>query len=127
MGLDSVLSRLPGGIVGKFVEYGLKFVNTAVATFIGSKIGRGFGAKVQAGGMANIGVNLLADVAGAAGGPGDTIKSYLHGLGNYNLAYNMGQAMPSLSGMGNYNLAQGGQAMFSESGGDVYPAFEDVY
>jgi hypothetical protein len=127
MGLDSVLSRLPGGIVGKFVEYGLKFVNTAVATFIGSKIGRGFGAKVQAGGMANIGVTLLADVAGAAGGPGDTIKSYLHGLGNYNLAYNMGQAMPSLSGMGNYNLAQGGQAMFSESGGDVYPAFEDVY
>jgi hypothetical protein len=74
--------------------------------------------------MANIGVNLLADVAGAAGGPGDTIKSYLHGLGNYNLAYNMGQAMPSL---GNYNLATGGQAINSVSGDEVYPKLDSIY
>ena len=126
-GLDGVVARLPGGLVGQVVEFGLKFVNTAVATFLGSKISRGFGAKVQVGGMANIGVNLLSAVAGAAGGPGETIRSYLHGLGNYNLAYNMGQAMPGVNGLGNYNLSDGGQAMQSISGAGVYPEFDEVY
>lgn len=126
-GLDGIMARLPGGLIVKVGEYVLKFVNTGVAAWLAGKIAkRDFAQQVRAGGYANIGVNLLADVSGAFGGYGETVRSYLNGVGDYNLAYNMGQAMGGPF-LGNYNLAAGGQVMPSVSGDEVYPSFESVY
>lgn len=126
-GLDGILARLPGGLATKVAEYALKFVNTSIAASIAGFGGRGFSQQVRAGGFANIGVNLLSDVAGAFGGYGDTVRSYLHGMGDYNLAYNAGQAMGGPFRLGNYNLSDGSQAMVPVSGDSVYPGLESIY
>jgi hypothetical protein len=123
-GLDGIMSRLPGGMIGRVAEYAVKFVNANLAATIAGMFGRGFAGHVKTGGFANIGVSLLADVAGMSPVGGDLVTPYLHGVGNYNLAYNMGQAMPSL---GNYNLATGGQAINSVSGDEVYPKLDSIY
>lgn len=127
-GLDGLMARLPGGIVNKVGEYVLKFVNTSLAAALAGMVGkRGFANQVRAGGLANIGVNLFSDVAGLFGGMGETARQYLHGIGDYNLAYNMGTAMHPYPALGNYNLASGGQAMDSVSGAEVYPDLSSIY
>lgn len=126
-GLDGIMARLPGGMIGRVLEYVLKYVNTGLAAGIASKIGkRGFGERVRAGGFANLGVSLLGDVAGMLGGPGAMVSSYLHGVGDYNLAAG-GTVMNPYPAMGNYNLAAGGQAMQSVSGSEVYPDLDSIY
>lgn len=125
-GLDNLMAQLPSGAMARIGEYVVKFVNANLAGRIASMFGRGFGTQVRAGGFANIGVSLLSDVASMAPGGGSVLPYLPGGMGNYNLAYNMGQAMPS-GGLGNYNLATGGQAINSVSGDEVYPTLNSIY
>jgi hypothetical protein len=127
-GIDGVMASVPGGAARTIAEYALKVINIGLAASFAGMIGGKMSKNVRAGGMANFGVTLLSDLSTLAGPSGGTIRSYLSGVGDYNLAYGMGTAMhPAAPSLGNYNLVGGSQAMAPTSGYDVYAPLEGVY
>ena len=82
------------------------------------------------GAMANFGVTLARDVAGMLGGPGDRIRAYLSGMGDFFAAdgwpamgdYLNASGMPALAQ--NYqddNVVAGVESVYS-AGTEIYPA-----
>lgn len=126
LGLASVLGAIPGGAPRTLFGYVVKGVNVALVGVLSSVVlpGKSFAGlrtSLTRGAMANFGVTLARDVAGMLGGPGDRIRAYLSGMGDFFAA----DGWPA---MGDY-LNAGGQPALAENFRDdnVVAGAEGVY
>lgn len=140
LGLASVLGAIPAGAPRTLFGYVVKGVNVALVGVISSVVlpGKNFAGlrtSLTRGAMANFGVTLARDVAGMLGGPGDRIRAYLSGMGDFFAAdgwpvmgdyLNVGGNAALASNFQDDNVIAGGESVYS-AGTEIYPMAANKY
>lgn len=135
LGLAQVLGAIPAGAPRTLVGYVIKGVNVALvgvlsAVVLPGKSFAGLRTSLTRGAMANFGVTLARDVSGMLGGPGDRIRAYLSGMGDFFAAdgwpamgdyLNAGGAPALAQGFGDDNVVAGAEGVYTQ-GTEIYPA-----
>ena len=115
IGLGAVMNQIPGTALRALAGYAVKIFNVGIVYGLSSmlRFSPRWRKNLRAGGIANLGVSLLMDVAGYLGEPGAMLASNLAGVGDYTIMGPPGATSMNpygyagMSGMGNYMTAGG--------------------
>ena len=129
-GLDKIYAAAGGGTVAKILGYVVRGINVGLLAgltrrFVSETTSR----NLVMGGVTSIGVQVINDFAPMLGGPGESVKGLLSGVGDYLLAAGPYSTAMRPFGVGDYLLATGQPSLpYAENspvygGDDPYGAF----
>lgn len=120
-GLDRIYSAAGGGALAKVLSYVVRGINVGLLAgltrrFVSETTSR----NLVMGGVTSIGVQVINDFAPMLGGPGESVKSLLSGVGDYLLAAGPYSTAMRPFGVGDYLLATGQPSLPSQENQPVY-------